>query len=103
MYQPAGESSGHVTFPFALLCETQGAPALGALPMLLAAERLFSVPTNQRLPHVLRESRKYQNEVSGALARQVLDALWELVRGFQSAHAASKNTCLLYTSDAADE
>jgi hypothetical protein len=94
VYQPAGESSGHVTFPFALLCETQGAPALGALPMLLAAERLFSVPTNQRLPHVLRESRKYQNEVSGALARQVLDALWELVRGFQSAHAASKNTLL---------
>lgn len=89
VYQPSGESSGHVTFPIALMCETQGAPALGALHMLLSADRLFSVPTKQRLPHILVESRKYQNEVSGALASQVLDALWELVRGFQSAHAAS--------------
>ncbi len=89
VYQPSGESSGHLTFPVALMCETQGAPALAALHMLLAADRLFSVPTNQRLPNILRESRKYQNQVSAALAQQVLDALWELLRGFQSAHSAS--------------
>ena len=40
----------------------------------------------QRLPALLKESRKYQNEVSTELAGQVLEALWELVRGFQRAN-----------------
>ena len=46
--------------------------------MLLSAERLFTLPDKQRLPHILAESRKYQNLVSTKLAEQVLAALYEL-------------------------
>jgi hypothetical protein len=42
------------------------------------------------LPKLLSESREYQAEVSTKLAEQVLDALWELLRGVQSADAAAK-------------
>ena len=56
-----------------------------ALQMLLSAERLFTLPDKQRLPHILAESRKYQNLVSTKLAEQVLAALYELLRGFQAA------------------
>ncbi len=82
---PKGESAGHVTFPVAAMCEVAGRPILAALRMLLGADRLFTLPSKQRLPALLRESRKYQNEVSTRLAEQVLDALHELVRGFQAA------------------
>ncbi len=47
-------------------------------------------PAGERLPAVLRESRKYQNTVSTRLAEQVLQALHELLRGFQAAHEASQ-------------
>ena len=40
-----------------------------------------------RLPKLLSDSREYQAEVSNKLANQVLDALWELLRGFQIADA----------------
>jgi len=53
--------------------------------LLLAAERLFSLPAPQRLPAILAESRKYQNTVSTQLAEQVLAALYELLRGLQAA------------------
>ena len=94
VYRPPGESSGHVTFPIAAMMEPAGRPILGALVMLLGAERLFTLPPNQRLPHILRESRKYQNEVSTALAEQVLGALHELLRGFQAAHDAARGELL---------
>lgn len=89
VYRPAGESSGHVTFPVQLLTEPQGAFALAALVMLLGSERLFTVAPSQRLPAILKASRQFQNQVSTQLAGQVLDALWELLRGFQAAHAAT--------------
>ena len=44
--------------------------------------RLFNVPIHYRLPKLLAESRNYQAEVSNQLAEQVLEALWELLRGF---------------------
>lgn len=94
VYQPVGEASGHVTFPFALLAQPQGAIALGALKMLLSADRLFSVAPKQRLPAILVASRRYQNEVSETLSAQVLDALWELLAGFRSADAAAKGRLL---------
>jgi hypothetical protein len=56
------------------MCEVAGRPIVAALHMLLSADRLFAVPTAQRLPAILRESRKYQNEVSTTLAEQVLAA-----------------------------
>ena len=77
VYAPRGESSGHVTFRLSEMRPVAGRPILGALCMLLGVERLFQVPPNKRLPNVLKESRKYQNEVSTRLAEQVLGALDE--------------------------
>jgi hypothetical protein len=54
--------------------------------MLLSSERLFSLATEQRLPAVLAASRKHQNLVSTKLSRQVMEALFDLLRGFQAAH-----------------
>lgn len=88
VYAPRGESSGHLTFPVQAMCEVSGRLILGAMEMLLSAYRLFSAPTGRRLIDLLEESRKYQAEVSTALANQVVDALWELLRGFQAADAA---------------
>jgi hypothetical protein len=88
IYAPRGESSGHLTFPVQAMCEVPGRLILGALDMLLGADRLFNVPTERRLPKLLSDSRDYQAEVSTKLADQVLDALWELLRGFQTADAA---------------
>ena len=66
----------------------QGGRAARSLPrlhMLLSSERLYSVAENERLPAILENSRKYQNVVSTQLAGQVLEALYELLRGFQAA------------------
>ena len=50
---------------------------LGALELLLGVDRLFEVRNpEQRLPAVMEQSRKDQNEVSTRLAEQVLEALW---------------------------
>src|SRR5260370_238948 len=94
VYAPRGESSGSVTFPVQAMCEVAGRPIVAALHMLLSADRLFTVPTAQRLPAILRESRKYQNEVSTKLAEQVLAALNELLRGFQAASDATQGELL---------
>ena len=85
VYAPSGESSGHVTFPIEAMTEVPGRPILGALEMLLGADRLFNAPPNRTLPKLLEASRNYQATVSNKLAEQVLNALWELLRGFQAA------------------
>ena len=84
VYAPGGESSGHLTFPVAAMCEVSGRPILAALDMLLSEHRVFSAPNGRRLGDILSESRRYQAEVSNALSDQVLGALWELLRGFQA-------------------
>ncbi len=94
VYAPSGESSGHLTFVFDDLAQVAGRPLVAALHMLLRAERLFTLPSDQRLPALLRESRRYQNEVSTKLAEQVLDALLELLRGFAAADEAAKGRLL---------
>lgn len=94
VYAPRGESTGHLTFPVNAMCEVAGRPIVAALHLLLEAGRLFSLPTNQRLPWILQQSRKYQNEVSTKLAEQILRALNELMRGFQSANEATGGTLL---------
>lgn len=94
VYAPRGESSGHLTFPLWAMTEVSGRLILGALYMLLSADRLFNVPSDRRLPKILSDSRDYQAEVSTKLASQVLDALWELLRGFQSADALVKGNLL---------
>jgi hypothetical protein len=94
VYALSGESAGYLTFPVKAMCEVAGRPIVSALHMLLSAERLFTLETSRRLPAILREGRKYQNEVSTALAEQVLAALNELLRGFQAANEAAKNELL---------
>ena len=73
---------------------TAGRPILTAMRALLGEDRLLLLPRETRLAALLRDSRKYQNEVSERLAEQVLHALYELLRGFQSAHDASKGSLL---------
>lgn len=94
VYYPRGESAGHLTFPVQAMTEVAGRPMFAALLMLISAERLFSLPDKQRLPAILAESRKYQNTVSTELARQVLAALYELLRGFQAADDLKKGELL---------
>jgi len=95
VYAPRGESSGHLTFRFRHLLETLGRPMAGALYALLSADRVTDVlPDAQRLPALLKESRKFQNVVSTKLADQVLEALWQLLRGFQRANDDTKGAFL---------
>ena len=84
---PRGESSGYLDFVVDDMAETAGRPLLAALRLLLSQDRLLSLPTNERLPALLGDSRKYQNEVSERLADQVLHGLYDLLRGIQAADA----------------
>jgi hypothetical protein len=86
VYAPKGESSGHITFKVGDMAQVAGRPILAALHMLLSAERLFTLAQDQRLPALLIASRKHQNVVSNKLSGQVMEALFDLLRGFQSAH-----------------
>jgi hypothetical protein len=91
---PRGESSGWLDFKVADMVQTAGRPISTALRLLLSQTRLLSLPREKRLAALLDDSRKYQNEVSERLAEQVLHALYELLRGFQAAHDASKGNLL---------
>lgn len=91
---PRRESSGWLEFRVADMAQTAGRPICSALRLLLSEPRLLSLPRPQRLPALLADSRKFQNEVSEKLAEQVLHALYELLRGFQAAHDASKGELL---------
>ncbi len=94
IYAPRGENSGTLTFPVAAMTEVAGRPILGALRMLLHKYRLFSAPSEARLSALLERSRAYQSTVSEKLAKQVLDSLYELIRGFQAADEKAKHDLL---------
>ena len=94
VYAPEKELSGHITFKLADMVQVAGRPIFAALQMLLSAERLYSVADKERLPAILANSRKYQNVVSTQLATQVLEALYEMLRGFQAANDQSKGDLL---------
>lgn len=85
VYAPEKELSGYATFKLSEMVTVAGRPIFAAFHMLLNSERLYSVAKKERLPAVLENSRKYQNVVSTQLANQVLEALYELLRGFQAA------------------
>lgn len=91
---PRGENSGWLDFPVAAMTQTAGRPICAAMRLLLGQARLLTGPRKQRLAALLEESRRYQGEVSEKLAEQVLHALYELLRGFQAAHDASKGRLL---------
>ena len=99
VYAPSGESSGYLTFPVQAMTEVPGRLILGALALLLGEDRLFNVPEKQRLSRLLEDSRSYQAEVSTKLSGQVLDALWELLRGSQAAEAAVNGKLLRALAD----
>ena len=91
---PKGESSGWLDFRVGDMLQTAGRPISTAMRELLGQTRLLSVPTERRLAALLENSRKYQNEVSERLSGQVLHGLYELLRGFQAAHDASRGELL---------
>lgn len=91
---PRGESSGWLDFQVEEMVQTAGRPICAAMRLLLNERRLLSLPTEERLGALLLDSRKFQNEVSEALAEQVMHALYELVRGLQAAHDQSKGELL---------
>jgi hypothetical protein len=94
VYAPEKELSGHITFKLSDMVQVAGRPIFAALQMLLGSERLYSVADKERLPAILANSRKYQNVVSTQLAEQVLEALYELLRGFQAANDQTKSELL---------
>ena len=81
VYAPEKELSGHITFKLSEMVTVAGRPIFAAFHMLLCFERLYSLAKRERLPAILENSRKYQNVVSTQLAKQVLEALYELLRG----------------------
>ncbi len=85
MYAPRGENAGSITFPVHAMVEVAGRPILAAFYMLLKRSRILAGPAEERLPALLAKSREYQSTVSTRLSGQVLDALYELLRGFQAA------------------
>ena len=86
IHAPGGETPGWLTFDFSQMAMPAGRPILAAFDMLLSAEALFGAD-EASLPTLLRRSREAQAEVSTRLARQVLAALYELLRGFVAADA----------------
>jgi hypothetical protein len=94
VYAPDKELSGHITFKLPEMVKVAGRPIFAAFQMLLSSERLYSVGERERLPAILDNSRKYQNVVSTQLANQVLEALYELLRGFQAANDQTQGELL---------
>ena len=86
VHAPRGETPGWLTFDFSQMAMPAGRPILAAFDMLLSAEALFG-HEEASLPVLLARSRDVQAEVSTRLARQVLAALYELLRGFVAADA----------------
>jgi hypothetical protein len=85
IYTPPKENSGAITFPVGAMGEVSGRLILGAFQLLLGSWTLFNAPSEARLPALLQRSRDYQASVSEILAEQVLHALYELLRGFETA------------------
>ena len=94
---PSGENAGSLTFPISSMVEIPGRPVLSGFHLLLDGYRLFQASENDSLPGILKKSRDYQANVSTDLAAQVLDGLYELLRGLQAAHAKSDQKLLAET------
>ena len=69
------------------MAQVMGRPILAALNLLLGEFRMFRAEPRERLGSLLAASREAQNLVSTRLARQVLGALHELLRGFVASDA----------------
>lgn len=86
IFAPRGESSGYIDFPFKIMYQPSGRLVFAAFRELLSDTKVFNSPKGQSLIEILELSRKYQAQVSIELSGQVLAALYELLRGFQTAN-----------------
>lgn len=82
---PRGETAGWITWPLAALGRVEGRPMLAGLKLCLGRNAFWTGAPETRLRHLLRLSREAQNEVSEKLSSQVLEALYELLRGMHRA------------------
>ena len=85
LYAPPGENPGSLTFKLSEMAQIAGRPILGGFHLLFQEYRLFTAPEKETLTALLKRSRDFQANVSTALSHQVLEALFELARGFQAA------------------
>lgn len=86
IFAPRGESSGYIDFPFKIMYQPSGRLVFAAFRELMSDAKVFNSPKGQSLIEILELSRKYQAQVSIELSGQVLAALYELLRGFQTAN-----------------
>tara|TARA_R110000868_G_scaffold7112_3_gene38871 strand:+ start:1571 stop:5488 length:3918 start_codon:yes stop_codon:yes gene_type:complete len=82
---PRGETAGWVTWPLAAMGRVDGRPMLAGLKLCLGRNAFWTGPQETRLRQLLKLSREAQNEVSEKLSSQVLEALYELLRGMHRA------------------
>lgn len=95
IYAPRGETSGFIDFKFEIMHQPSGRIIFAAFKELLSDTRVFNSPKGQSLIEILETSREYQSKVSIALSGQVLEALYELLRGFQAAYDEDKRDLIL--------
>lgn len=88
IHAPRGETAGWVTWPLAALGRVEGRPMLAGLKLCLGRNAFWTGAKETRLRHLLKLSREAQNEVSEKLSSQVLEALYELLRGMHRADPA---------------
>lgn len=88
VYAPRGETAGWITWPLAALGRVEGRPMLAGLKLCLGRNAFWTGPKETRLRSLLKLSREAQNEVSEKLSSQVLEALYELLRGIHRADPA---------------
>lgn len=89
IYAPGKENAGHLTFRVQDMRENQGKIILAAFTQLFDRAQVFDRKESLRLLALLQRSREYQSKVSEQLAEQVLQSLYQLLRGFQDAHGKS--------------
>ncbi|MBZ9916577.1 MULTISPECIES: Eco57I restriction-modification methylase domain-containing protein [unclassified Mesorhizobium] len=82
---PRGETAGWITWPLAALGRVEGRPMLAGLKLCLGRNAFWTGAPETRLRHLLKLSREAQSEVSEKLSSQVLEALYELLRGIHRA------------------
>lgn len=88
VYAPRGETAGWITWPLAALGRVEGRPMLAGMKLCLGRNAFWTGPKETRLRTLLKLSREAQNEVSEKLSSQVLEALYELLRGIHRADPA---------------
>jgi hypothetical protein len=86
LYCPHGESTGWLSFPIAALALSAGRDLLSALHEILHADRVLGgIGDRPTTLELLQQSRERQADVTTQLGGQLLEALHELLAGFEAA------------------